>query len=255
MTRVPTRALLAISLSMVASAAIAGCGSQAAPDWSFPPAAAPVAAAPAAVVPAAPAAAPEAALAAPAVAHVPVAAAGAAQTGAATAAAGAATAAAPATRLDLTIVTGDMIGKTEFPAYIPSDFTLPANSTVVVTITNFDDATPLPPAYLAYSKVSGTVGNTMQVTPIDPKAPNASAGTTQTLSGLDPKTVSHTFTIAGLGINVPVAAHARTTFTIRTGAAGTFSWRCNDPCGAGSSGWGTAMAAKSGYMEGTLTVN
>lgn len=254
MTRVPTHALLAVGLSIVASAAIAGCGSQAAPAWSFPPAAVPVAAPVAAAAPAAPAA-PEAALAAPVVARVPASSAGAAQTGAAAAAPGSATAAAPATRLDLTIVTGDMIGKTEFPAYIPSDFTLPANSTVVVTITNFDDATPLPAAYLTYSKVSGTVGNTMQVTPIDPKAPNGSAGPTQTLSGLDPKAVSHTFTIAGLGINVPVAAHARTTFTIRTGAAGTFAWRCNDPCGAGSSGWGTAMAAKSGYMEGTLTVN
>jgi hypothetical protein len=53
---------------------------------------------------------------------------------------------------------------------------------------------------------------------------------------------------------VPIAAHARVTFTIHTGAAGTFTWRCYDPCGAGSNGWDTAMAAMCGSMEGTLTV-
>jgi hypothetical protein len=92
------------------------------------------------------------------------------------------------------------------------------------------------------------------VTPIDVKAPNGSAGKTTTISALDPNAVSHTFTIQALGINVPIAAHARETFTIHTGAPGTYSWRCFDPCGAGTDGWGTAMAAKSGYMEGTLTV-
>jgi heme/copper-type cytochrome/quinol oxidase subunit 2 len=66
--------------------------------------------------------------------------------------------------------------------------------------------------------------------------------------------VWHTFTIPALGINVPIAAHARVIFTIHTGAAGTFTWRCFDPCGAGSNGWGTAMAAMRGFMEGTLTV-
>ena len=76
----------------------------------------------------------------------------------------------------------------------------------------------------------------------------------KTFSALDPAIVSHTLTIAALGINIPIPAHSRTTFTIHTGGAGTFAWRCMDPCGADPAGWGTAMAAKSGFMEGTLTV-
>lgn len=156
--------------------------------------------------------------------------------------------------LNLTIVTGDMIGHTEFPAYVPSNPTLPANSTVVVTITNFDDATALPADMKQYASVSGTVADTVQVTPIDPADPNGSAGPTKAISTLDPKAVSHTFTVPGLGLNVPIAAQSRVTFVIHTGAAGTFAWRCFDPCGDGPTGWGTAMAAKSGFMEGTLTV-
>jgi hypothetical protein len=69
-----------------------------------------------------------------------------------------------------------------------------------------------------------------------------------------PQGVSHTFTILALGINVPLAAHARTSFTIHTGAPGKYAWRCFDPCGADPMGWGTAMAARSGFMEGTVTV-
>ena len=158
------------------------------------------------------------------------------------------------TRLDLAVVTGGMIGHKEFPAFVPSDVTLPANATVIVTVTNFDDATALPKGAEKYAKVSGTDGNTISVTPIKAAEPNDSAGTTQVLAALDPAAVSHTFTIEALGINVPIPAHARVTFTIHTGAAGTYAWRCYDPCGADPMGWGTAMAAKSGFMEGTLTV-
>jgi hypothetical protein len=158
------------------------------------------------------------------------------------------------TRLDLTIVTGNMIGKTEFPAFVPSDFTLPAYSTIIVTITNLDDATPLAKGTEPYAKVSGTLDNLASVTPIKVTNPNSAGGATTSIGSLPPAAVSHTFTIAALGINVPIAAHARTTFTIHTGAPGTYSWRCFDPCGAGAAGWGTAMAAMRGYMEGTLTV-
>ena len=158
------------------------------------------------------------------------------------------------TRLDLAVVTGGMIGHKEFPAFVPSDVTLPANATVIVTVTNFDDATALPKGAEKYAKVRGTDGDTISVTPIKAAAPNDSAGTTRVLAALDPAAVSHTFTVEALGINVPIPAHARVTFTIHTGAAGTFAWRCYDPCGADPMGWGTAMAAKSGFMEGTLTV-
>jgi hypothetical protein len=232
-----TRTAIRLIVPLAAAMALAGCGAASrAPGWTFPPATA-----------AGPAAGPAAS--ADPMADMPV---GAAP------AAGARTAAqlgsSSVTRLDLTIVTGDMIGHTEFPAYIPSDFTLPAYSTIVVTITNFDDATALPAGMSQYASVKGTVGNTMTVTPIKVGDPNGTASPTQTLNHLDPATVSHTFTIPSLGINVPVAAHARVTFVIQTGAPGQFFWRCFDPCGDGATGWGTAMAAKRGFMEGTLTV-
>ena len=54
-----------------------------------------------------------------------------------------------------------------------------------------------------------------------------------------------------MGINVPIAANARETFTIHTGAPGKHAWQCFDPCGTGPNGFGGAMAAKSGYMQGT----
>jgi hypothetical protein len=233
----------------LAAFTLAGCGSSAAPSWSF--ATAPTAA------PVAVGSQPGPAVAARQAAARPAGAAGAAGSSTSTnnSALPPAPASAPSvTRLDLTIVTGTMIGKTEYPAYVPSDFTLPAHSTVVVTITNFDDATALPKGAETYAKASGLVGGTFTVTPIDLKDPNGSAGPPQTVSSIDPAAVSHTFTIAALGINVPIAAHARVTFTITTGAPGTFTWRCMDPCGAGPAGWGTAMAANRGYMEGTLTV-
>lgn len=223
-----TRRSIAIKIALLGGAvtlATACSTATAAPTWTYPPASA------APVTTIAPG---------PAAAAVPI------------------TVAQPAatlvTRLDLAVVTGGMIGHKEFPAFVPSDVTLPANATVIVTVTNFDDATALPKGAEKYATVSGTDGNTISVTPIKAATPNESAGTTQVLAALDPAAVSHTFTVEALGINVPIPAHARVTFTIHTGAAGTFAWRCYDPCGADPMGWGTAMAAKSGFMEGTLTI-
>ena len=159
-----------------------------------------------------------------------------------------------AIQVSLSIVTGDMIGKTEYPAFVPSDLTLPANSTVTVTITNFDDATPLAKGSEQFAAVTGTVGDVVSVTPLDLKDPNGSAGPTTTVSKLAPAEVSHTFTVPGLGLNVPIAAHSRTTFTFQTHGAGSYAWHCMDPCGAGPTGWGTAMGSRAGYMEGTLTI-
>ena len=175
-------------------------------------------------------------------------------TGAVPASGGAGTAAAGTPHVYLTIVTGEMIGTKDYPAYIPSSFVLPAYSTVVVTVTDFDTATPLPAALQVYAHAQGIVGDAFTVTPIDPKTPNAAAGPTTTHTSLDPADVAHTLTAPGLGLNVPIAALSRVTFTIRTGAPGTYTWHCMDPCGSGPTGWGGAMAAQSGYMEGTITV-
>jgi len=66
--------------------------------------------------------------------------------------------------------------------------------------------------------------------------------------------VSHTFTIAALGLNVPIAPMSVTTVRFHTGLHGTYEWRCMDPCGAGEAGWDGAMSRKT-YMVGTVTLN
>lgn len=155
--------------------------------------------------------------------------------------------------LYLTIVTPDETGKKDFPAYIPAYFSLPAHATVQVQILNFDDATPLAKGTEQFAKVAGTVGNQVKVEPIDPGNPNDPTGGAQVISEMDPSQVSHTFSITRLGINVPVTPKALTTFTLQTGAPGTYDWRCMDPCGTGDSGWGGPMATP-GYMAGKLTI-
>ena len=156
--------------------------------------------------------------------------------------------------LNLSIVTGEMMGSGALgPAYVPSSFTVPANSTIKVTVTDFDTATALTGGLVKYSKVTGTVGGTMQVQAINPKAPNTLLGNAHTMSYLAPALVAHTLTIPALGINVPMAGQSRITFTIKTGKAGTYQWLCMDPCGSGSGGMGEPMGL-TGYMAGTMTV-
>ncbi len=158
--------------------------------------------------------------------------------------------AAPADHLDISILTDGQIGHTGYVAFVPSDFTVPANSTVVITVRNFDGNTPIPAQYAA---VSGTVGNTETVAPLKAADPNAAVAG-KTVNSLNPKYVSHTITIPQLGINVPIAGNSVTTFTIKTKGKGTYTWHCMDPCGDGHGGWGTAMGTKNGYMEGSFTV-
>lgn len=154
--------------------------------------------------------------------------------------------------LFLVIATPDMLGTENFPAYIPAYPVIPSHATVRVEIANFDDATVLTGGLSIFAKVSGTVDGTIRVIPLNPKVPN-SLETGQVYSALDPSNVAHTFTVADLGINVPVAPKARTVFTIQTGAPGTFPWRCNDPCGTSPDGFGGAMVTP-GYMMGKLTI-
>jgi hypothetical protein len=155
--------------------------------------------------------------------------------------------------LYLTVATPDMLKTDVGPAVLPSAATVPANSDVIVTIMNFDNATPLTRAYIKYAVSAGIEGK-FTVNTINPANPNApAAAPARTLAAVDPALVSHTFTIPSLKINVPLLADSRTTFTFHTGAAGTFEWHCQDPCGTGPAGWSGAMSQQ-GYMGGELTV-
>jgi hypothetical protein len=159
----------------------------------------------------------------------------------------------PNVAVSMSIDTPDMLGTDTGPAYVPSGLTLPSNTDVTVTIYNFDDATALTGPAVKFATATGIIGS-LQTEPMDAANPNGPAtGPATGAMSIDPTTVSHTFTVPGLGLNVPLAAQSRTTFTFHTGAEGTYEWHCMDPCGTGDTGWGGAMAVE-GYMAGTLRV-
>lgn len=152
---------------------------------------------------------------------------------------------------DLTVVTDDQTGRAGYIAFVPTDLTVPSNSTVRVRITNFDGATAQKPA--SYARVWGTVGGTIAVQHMMPGMPNM-LYRSHTLRSLSAAAgVSHTFTSPGLHLNVPIAPSGVTTFLLRTGKPGHYFWRCMNPCGDGATGWGGPMRMK-GYMSGTITV-
>ncbi len=135
--------------------------------------------------------------------------------------------------------------------------TVPANSTVTVTVLQYDTATGLRNPY--WGGPRGIVG----LMKVDGKP-------TPTL---DPDLASHTFAIPELGVSVPLAgvaddaknqcsvapctlaeAHRTITFTFHTGKAGTYRWQCFVPCAAGFIlGFGGPMQSL-GYMDGLLHV-
>ena len=134
---------------------------------------------------------------------------------------------------------------------MPTNLTLPAHSVVRVRILNFDDATAQKPA--SYAKVWGTVGGTISVQRMMPGMPNMLYGA-HTVRSLSAATeVSHTFTSPGMHLNVPIAPTGVTTFLLRTGKPGHYTWQCMNPCGDGAAGWGGPMRMR-GYMSGTITV-
>jgi hypothetical protein len=138
-----------------------------------------------------------------------------------------------------------------------TDYTVPANSVVHVTLYQFDGASGLRNPFLA--QVQGTVGGTEVV---DGKAVNS----------IDPEEASHTFVVPELGVFVPLpgvpeeaknqcefapcegSAHRTITFSFHTGGKGRFRWQCFVPCAAGwFLGNGGPMQTL-GYMDGFIDV-
>jgi hypothetical protein len=139
-----------------------------------------------------------------------------------------------------------------------TDFTVPANSIVHVTIYQFDSPTGLRNPFL--SQVQGTVG-------------------TATLDGKPFTTIpaeeaSHTFAVPELGVFVPLAGvpeeakhpceeapcepstmdHRTITFTFRTGKKGRYRWQCFVPCAAGWYFGNGGPMQTLGYMDGFIDV-
>jgi hypothetical protein len=135
---------------------------------------------------------------------------------------------------------------------------LPANTTVHVTILNYDGATGLRNPF--WAKPRGVTGYA-----VDGKK----------LRFINYNSTSHTFTVPSLGITVPIVGvgdaapnpcsvtactlgmtHRTITFSFRTPAKhGQYRWQCFVPCAAGyQNGFGGPMQTV-GYMDGYLNVS
>ncbi len=130
--------------------------------------------------------------------------------------------------------------------YMPANFTVPTHTPVLVTITNYDNASNF--VSNASTTVFGTVGNTETM--------RSSSDTQGMVMGSVPANrIAHTFTLSDgpYSINVPVAAAASrgdpmiVTFTAYFNVTGTFTWHCMASCDP-------ASMLTSGYMQGTVTV-
>lgn len=138
-------------------------------------------------------------------------------------------------------------------------FTLPAHSTIHVTIYNFDSSSGLRNGLWAQAR--GTDGGTITV----------DGQSTTSIDAADP---GHTFAVPDLGLSVPLKGissdaknvcaagpcdvkqsdHTTTTFTFQTGDPGQFRWQCFVPCAAGwYQGFGGPMQTL-GYMDGEMYV-
>lgn len=137
-------------------------------------------------------------------------------------------------------------------------FVLPANTTVQVTVYNYDGQSGLRNPFISQSE--GTVGGSFT---LDGK-PTKNIG---------PDAASHIFSIPQLGVFVPIegvtddaknqcanapcglsTAHTTTTFKFKTGNPGLYRWQCFVPCAAGFyQGWGGPMQTV-GYMDGFVKV-
>lgn len=145
-------------------------------------------------------------------------------------------------KLDITLNQPGMTA--DWPAYMPNNLSVPANSLVTVTLHDYDLGDTAMPAGSPFTTVQGTVGGVAYLNG-------------HPYTSLAPDKIAHTFTIPALHINVPFPGDGKESdvisFTFHTGKAGTFVFQCFDPCGTGSSGFEGPMSAK-GYMMGVLTV-
>ena len=142
-------------------------------------------------------------------------------------------------------------------------FAVPAATKVNVTIEGYDGCTPL--RNPVWGQVTGTIGGVEYVNGQPVSELNSWSGCN----------VQHTFTMAGLGINVPIASpptlkeennlcgtspctsgpHQVVTFSFMTPAkGGTFRWQCIIPCGGGYLDGNGGPMSTPGYMSGQMEV-
>jgi len=152
----------------------------------------------------------------------------------------------------------------DWVSYSNDNLVVPANTTVHVTIDQYDSGGSLNNAF--FDRVWGTIGGTATVNG-------------KVVTKVDPNNVGHTFTLRGipgngktLFVSVPLPANPGTKFPVKigegaypkpvvvkfsfkTGGKATYEWNCEFPCGGSREGQGFGEAMSSfGYMSGTMTV-
>jgi hypothetical protein len=152
----------------------------------------------------------------------------------------------------------------DWVTYSNDNVVLPANSTIDVTINQYDSGGALNNYF--FDQVMGTVGGTATYNGVSK-------------SHVDPTNIGHTFTLRGipgsgsyLFVSVPLPADLNSKtpvvlngeayakpvvvqFQFKTGSKGVYEFNCEFPCGGAREGqFGEAMSTY-GYMSGTFTVN
>lgn len=140
-------------------------------------------------------------------------------------------------------------------------YTLPAHSTIHVTVYEYDTRGPL--RNQDWGQVTGVEGSVEYLNGKPLSVANAGGSTAP----------AHTFTVPAFGIDVPLVgisssaknqcsvapctpdhAHNTITFTFHTGAPGTFRWQCFVPCGLSFLDGNGGPMSTLGYMGGFLRV-
>ncbi|MHB8245434.1 MAG: cupredoxin domain-containing protein [Acidimicrobiales bacterium] len=141
----------------------------------------------------------------------------------------------------------DLITSRSFgPMFTHPSWSVRAGETVILRIRSYDDGSaPLMGAQMMFDGVRGTLGGTETVQG-------------RTISSVPNEDVAHTFTVPGLGVNlpIPVAPTGGSVMVVARFVAtrtGTFVWQCYAPCGSGMNGMGGAMSTQR-WMEGTVKV-
>jgi hypothetical protein len=158
--------------------------------------------------------------------------------------------------LYLTVAFNPVSGMDE---YFPANFTVPAHTPVILTITSFDNGTNVVPA--VYSLVTGAVGGTEMVTehgvsnPMTSVPTNGLAHTFTMMPAMSSGMPMHGMSMGGMPmVNLPIPSAPSQSDPVTVSGefyfntTGQFSWQCMAPCDAGA-------MAQAGMMAGTVTVD
>ena len=152
-------------------------------------------------------------------------------------------------------------------------FSVPAGTTVHVTILGYDGCTP--PRNNFWSLVQGTTGGTVNLSIVNNKGVATPPRNVSVINGWAGCTVGHTFAIPSLRLFIPVASpnaydsannlcgvspctsgpHAVESFSFKAPpVGGTFRWQCFVPCGGGFLDGNGGPMQTIGYMTGNMEV-